>query len=159
METITWTVEMRSGKEIEVTNLEAKAIKIRLANSGRNFPRVELKDGSLLFLEHIERMVPNGDLDSVDIEDSKAVRPIEVEDVDGELAAKLENQKKLDEIIKKANCKHPEEDQQVYGTATKTGTKFFKACTNCGGNRTRYIAATKLSDEELKSALDWDAKE
>ena len=161
-------ITLRSGTVLKVDGSEMKKLKVRMGNTGRNFPRIDLADGTILFLEHIELIKPLGDVKEL-LEEDKA-KPMPINDPDGTIEAQRANQAKIAELERLSNCEHPE-DEIVYnymimkhpGGAIdkKTGKavtqmRYFTTCGICGGNRSRYIAADKLTDEQKAGAVLWE---
>jgi len=138
---------------VEITADEYNALMHRYAHSGRNFARYVRQNGEVFFLDHITHVIVKG-------EDDPVVEPEpieEVEEVEPEEHNDLEKRRKeaLEEMIRRSNCEHPEDKQTLFKTETKQGVRYFTLCEECGGNRSRFIAAAKLEEEDMANARAW----
>ena len=139
--------------DIEVSKQEYDAIMHRFAHSGKLFARYMRPNGDVLLLDHVVYLEKVGEDPIVEVEpeveEEKA--PSEEESND------LEKRRKeaLEEMIRRSNCKHPDEKKVLFKTETKQGTRYFTLCENCGGNRSRFIAADKLEDDDKDNAKEW----
>lgn len=148
----TYKLRFRSGDERVISQSEFARLNGRLNTANRNYARFICDDGEIFFIECIERMFPEGEVEPVVSNEPKAEKTQPTSDL--ELARKeLE-----DELMAKSSCQHTC-DQDLYKTDTKTGPRFFRLCSFCGGNRTRFIALKDLTDEEMLAAKDWSEKE
>jgi hypothetical protein len=74
-----------------------------------------------------------------------------------ELTNEQKQKEMLEEIMRKSSCTHDCE-QILFKTDTKQGVRYFRLCSFCGGNRTRFIAAKNLTDDEMNAAETWEEK-
>jgi hypothetical protein len=152
----TYIVAFRSGDKVEIDKEEYGRLMNRFNMSGHHFARYTRPDGEIFMLVNIERIIPQGEEDPVEIEEPTEEAP--KEDTSEKSSVDEERQKVLDDMIARSSCKH-EVDQILYKQDTKTGPRFFTICSFCGGNRSRYIAISNLDDEEMKNAPTWVEKE
>jgi len=149
----TYEIYFISGRMVEISQSEFTRLTIRFNTSNRNYARFICDSGAMLMIENIELIVPVGEPDAVEIKEPKAPEAKkELTDLEAERKAAM------DDLMAKSSCTHTCE-QELYKTDTKTGPRFFKLCSFCGGNRTRFIALKDLTDEELESAKEWGEKE
>lgn len=140
---------------VQIKEYEYHGLMHRYSHSGRNFARFVRDNGEVFFLEHITHIIVTGEDDPVEepetAEELAKEKPSEDENND------LEKRRKaaLEEMIRKSNCKHPEDKQMLFKTETKQGVRYFTLCEECGGNRSRFIAAANLEDEEMANAKAW----
>ena len=145
---------MYSGEKVEISNDEHKRLMGRMSRVGKHFPIFELDSGDALFMDKIE-FIKNCNEASKritvgEITEKRLMAEAEKRIAEGDVAQT--NADKLAEILAKSNCKHPEEQQQLWYSDTKMGTRYFRLCSVCGGNRTKFIGASKLSNEEKDAA-------
>ena len=139
---------------VQIEKWEYDGLMLRYARSGKNFARFVRENGEVLFLDHITHIIVKGEDDPVEepepVEEKEEL-PSEEEGND------LEKRRKeaLEEMIRRSNCKHPEDKQTLFKTETKQGVRYFTLCDECGGNRSRFIAAANLEEEDMANAIAW----
>lgn len=142
----TYIVKFKSGDTTELDSDEYNRLMSKFNKAGRHFPMFLRQSGEMFFLENVERIIPQGEDDVVVVEEPTVEsETVKVEDT---------QTKALDKLIELSNCKH-EVEQVLYKQETKTGPRYFRLCSFCGGNRTRFIALKDMTDEEMKNAKEW----
>lgn len=153
-----YIVYLTSGKEINLNDIEYRRMMARMVRVGRNFPIFECDNGDTIFMdriEYIEDLAKSGRITVGRLEEERKAAMPKVE-TEGDTPT---NEDLLAEIMNKSNCTHPAEAQALYMSDSKNGIRYFTLCDECGGNRSKFVAAAKLTDEEKDTAKLYIEKE
>jgi len=148
-----------TGKEVEfpyhdwdktILNLKTGGLRMTLIGG----VVVPLNSQNIQFLEKGE---PPAKEEVIDVEFT-VVEEVEEEE-EKELTPQEKQDKLLEEMKAKSDCKHPPEKQELHFQDTKTGRKYFNVCSFCG-IRSRFIAMKDLQEQglDLDKAKEWVVK-
>jgi hypothetical protein len=151
---------MASGKTWKLTDYEMETVAPKMQQGGIRLYRVSngfvpLNSNTIEFIERVEdepvkeKPMEHGE-EAILKPMVQENKPEEKKESDEEKA-----KRKMDEIIAKSNCTHPEEKMEIYQKATAKGIRFFPVCSFCG-KRERYVKADSLTDEQKLNAKVWN---
>lgn len=155
-----YKVTLTSGKEVELNTSEHRRMIGRMSRVGKHYPIFELDNGDALFMDRIEFIEDLEKAGRLTIGKMEAEKQAALAaEAAGEEVAEKSQEDLMNEILEKSNCEHADDEQQLFYSDSKMGVRYFTLCKKCGGNRSKFIAASKLTDEEKEGAMLYVEKE
>lgn len=166
----TATIHFSSGKTREIGSeefsklpikLNARGIKTMLDRTEGRTLMIPLNSNTIEFIEEIIEIPevteePVVEVDEVDeLTAIKAELAKATEEVESKKDKEEIEKEKMDDMMAKSSCTHPEDGMVIYRHDTKKGSRYFPVCSFCG-KRERYVKAESLPEEAKATAKIWE---